>query len=65
VQFDWLLTRQDFPVLPELPVGNTQFLLPCDESRVSNGKKWWLARSLVLLNSGEQDKRKILTHFIG
>jgi hypothetical protein len=36
VQFDWLLTRQDFPVLP---TGNTQFLMPCDESRVSNGKK--------------------------
>jgi hypothetical protein len=35
VQFDWLLTKQDFPVLP----GNTQFLLPRDESRVSNGKK--------------------------
>jgi hypothetical protein len=34
--FDWLLTRQDFPVLP---TDNTQFLLPCDESRVSNGKK--------------------------
>ena len=25
-QFDWLLTGQDFPVLP---TGNTQFLLPC------------------------------------
>jgi hypothetical protein len=24
-QFDWLLTRQDFPVLPK---GNTQSLLP-------------------------------------
>jgi hypothetical protein len=32
-----LLTRQDFPVLP---TGNTQLLLPCDESRVSNGKKY-------------------------
>jgi hypothetical protein len=36
MQFDWLLMRQDFPVLL---TGNTQFLLPCDESRVSNGKK--------------------------
>jgi hypothetical protein len=31
-----LLTRQDFTVLP---TGNTQFLLPSDESRVSNGNK--------------------------
>jgi hypothetical protein len=31
-----LLTRHDFPVLP---TGNTQFLLPSAESRVSNGNK--------------------------
>jgi hypothetical protein len=29
------------------------------------GKMGDLPGSLVLLNSGEQDKRKILTHFIG
>jgi hypothetical protein len=28
-QSDWPLTGQDFPVLP---VGNTQFLLPCHEN---------------------------------
>jgi hypothetical protein len=29
-QFDWLLPRQDFPVLP---TGNAQFLLPYEAAR--------------------------------
>jgi hypothetical protein len=49
-----LLTRQDFPVLP---TGNTQFLLPSDESRVSNGNKCLKVFSQTIKH--EENKSKI------
>jgi hypothetical protein len=42
-QFDWLLTGQDFPVLP---TDNKQFLLPCEEN---NHKKLYNSMKFYLL----------------
>jgi hypothetical protein len=40
-----------------LPMGNTQLLLPCDESQVSNGKK--VSKGLSKLFKTKKNKPKI------